>query len=66
MSPQEGRAGMLVGGLQSINRPAFDTAATLWDGNYQSLKGRLRGVFGTTVDGNPVFVYVAARNLVFG
>ena len=57
---------MLVGGLQSINRPAFDTAAILGDGDYQSLKGRLAGVFGATVDGNPVFVYVAARNLVFG
>jgi hypothetical protein len=66
MSPLEGRAGMLIGGLQSINRPAFDTATTLWDGDYQSLKGRLPSVFGATVDGNPVFVYVAARNLVFG
>jgi hypothetical protein len=66
MSPQEGRAGMLIGGFQSIHRPAFDTAATLWDGDYQSLKGSLPSVFGATVDGNPVFVYVAARNLVFG
>ena len=57
---------MLVSGLQSINRPAFDTAAILGDGDYQSLKGGLLGVFGATVDGNPVFVYVAARNLVFG
>jgi hypothetical protein len=57
---------MIFGGLQSINRRAFDAVATLRDGDYQSLKGGLPGVFGPTVDGNPVFVYVAARNLVFG